>query len=662
MENIFLIIGVFIYIVISFLIGFWKSKGVNLANFVASRNSTGFWAILFSLVGTIVGGGMFFGVGQAGYEAGIVGYVIGACYLVGFFLLGLLIPKIRKIFEKKSYLSMIDMIDGEYKSRKTTIAFAVVNFFIFFFILAAQFLVLGTFLSFFAGIELTYAVLLVAMVIAGLNILIYSVVGGIKKDIATDVFQMIMVIIGSLLLVSILFKASTWESISTLPTVYFSGLGYGPIFLVAAIIFFIPLIFVRFDFWQRILAAKNEKVAKKAFYWAGPITFLFYFIFTTMGMYAKSSGIINSKMATLELISYSFSGVFYVVVILAFLAAVMSTADTALNVASVSFSRLFKKDKWSKYFSNKENDKELLRFVKYSAALIGLCSVFVAFAIPDLVDLLVASFTALLILAPTIFVLIFSKKPNASAAFYSMVFGFITFVSLIFFIPKEAFVAGVFVSILSYLVKDKFFSKKSMKLLLTSTGLSNKNIKEKFIKLFNKDFLETKVLFIVSAAESPEEKWYVRQSKEELLELGIKEENFIIYHKGQKPNKDVLENIDLIYVCGGNTFYLLEGIKNSGLYLDIIEMIKRGVFYIGASAGSIIVTPNIKIAKPWDPNDRNLEDLNALGLVDFAISPHYTKEEEGTIKKIEDDIGIDIKRISDDQAILVIDGKIEIIA
>ncbi len=64
-----------------------------------------------------------------------------------------------------------------------------------------------------------------------------------------------------------------------------------------------------------------------------------------------------------------------------------------------------------------------------------------------------------------------------------------------------------------------------MRLLLTSTGLSNKSIKEKFIKLFNKDFLETKVLFIVSAAESPEEKWYVRQSKEELLELGIKEEN-----------------------------------------------------------------------------------------------------------------------------------------
>ena len=138
MESLLLIIGVITYIIISFAIGLWKSKGINLAGFIASRNSIGFWPILLSLVATIVGGGMFFGIGQMGYEAGIIGYVIGACYIVGFILLGLAIPKIRKLFENKNYLSMIDMVDGEYKSQKTTTAFAVVNFFIFFFILAAQ--------------------------------------------------------------------------------------------------------------------------------------------------------------------------------------------------------------------------------------------------------------------------------------------------------------------------------------------------------------------------------------------------------------------------------------------------------------------------------------------------------------------------------------------
>jgi hypothetical protein len=46
MESLFLIIGVVAYIIISFLIGLWKTKGINLEGFIASRNSIGFWSIL----------------------------------------------------------------------------------------------------------------------------------------------------------------------------------------------------------------------------------------------------------------------------------------------------------------------------------------------------------------------------------------------------------------------------------------------------------------------------------------------------------------------------------------------------------------------------------------------------------------------------------------
>jgi Na+/proline symporter len=85
--------------------------------------------------------------------------------------------------------------------------------------------------------------------------------------------------------------------------------------------------------------------------------------------------------------------------------------------------------------------------------------VIAAFVIPDLVDLLVASFTALLILAPTTFALLFSKRPDADAAFYSITFGFIVFIGLIRFMPKEAFVAGTLVSILTYLLVRRIHRK-----------------------------------------------------------------------------------------------------------------------------------------------------------------------------------------------------------
>lgn len=52
------------------------------------------------------------------------------------------------------------------------------------------------------------------------------------------------------------------------------------------------------------------------------------------------------------------------------------------------------------------------------------------------------------------------KKPNSKAAFYSIVIGFIVFLILIPFIPKESFVPGVIVSVLTYFIVSKFSKKK----------------------------------------------------------------------------------------------------------------------------------------------------------------------------------------------------------
>jgi len=457
-----LLIGVVVYLILSFVVGLWRTKGTNLAGFIASKDSIGFWPILLSLIATIVGGGMFFAVGQIGFEAGILGYIMGACYIIGFSLMALAIPKIRNFFKGKNYLTLIDLVDKEYKSKRTTIAFGIVNFLIYFFTLAAQFLVLGTFLNYFSGIGLGYSILLIAIIIAILNVIIYSVVGGIRKDIATDVFQMIVIILGSLLLISLLIKPSVWNSISALPNIYFTGLGYGTVFLVGIILFFIPILFVRLDFWQRILAAKSDRVAKKAFFTAGFLTFLFYFIFTTIGMYAKSVGITEGKIATISLITQTFSGLSCIVIILAFFAAVMSTADTALNVAAVTFSRIFKRKSWDSYLENQTEDRQLLKFVKISAFLMGIFSVIIAFLIPNIVDLFVAAFSAILILAPATFALLFSKKPNSKAAFWSIVIGFFAFLVLFIFIPKESFVVGILVSIITYFIVAKFSKKQEI--------------------------------------------------------------------------------------------------------------------------------------------------------------------------------------------------------
>ncbi|NUM45357.1 MAG: Type 1 glutamine amidotransferase-like domain-containing protein [Anaerolineales bacterium] len=84
---------------------------------------------------------------------------------------------------------------------------------------------------------------------------------------------------------------------------------------------------------------------------------------------------------------------------------------------------------------------------------------------------------------------------------------------------------------------------------------------------------------------------------------------------------------DLIYLNGGNPFYLLKFARETGT-LDILHMAyQRGITLVGASAGSILFGPDISIAQTFYPhlNLIQLQDLKAANLVGFTILPHYNK-------------------------------------
>ena len=71
-----------------------------------------------------------------------------------------------------------------------------------------------------------------------------------------------------------------------------------------------------------------------------------------------------------------------------------------------------------------------------------------------------------------------------------------------------------------------------------------------------------------------------------ILDLGIKKENIIEYKIGNEIN---LDDYDIIYMMGGNTFYLLDTIRKYNFDKDIISFLEKGKLYIGSSAGSEIL-------------------------------------------------------------------------
>ena len=172
------------------------------------------------------------------------------------------------------------------------------------------------------------------------------------------------------------------------------------------------------------------------------------------------------------------------------------------------------------------------------------------------------------------------------------------------------------------------------KLLLTSAGFTNQKISDEFLKLLNRPTSKTKVIFVPTAAKSEDryeesEVWkYVEESRAELIRTGIKEENIKTLDLDHKIRYEETKGFDIIYVCGGNTFYLLAKAKESGFDNIIKKFVEKGGVYVGVSAGSILTGPDIEITLPWDNNDIGLKDFTALNLTDKIICPHYSEKDK----------------------------------
>ena len=166
------------------------------------------------------------------------------------------------------------------------------------------------------------------------------------------------------------------------------------------------------------------------------------------------------------------------------------------------------------------------------------------------------------------------------------------------------------------------------KIVLTSCGIINDDFKKKFYKLLDKDINTLKVLYITTAmdGEPDSEKTWIEKEKENILNLGIKKENMTEYKIGQSnPN---IFDFDIMYMLGGNTFYLTDMIRKHHFDTQIKDFIKKGKIYIGSSAGSEILGNSITPAIGYDENNVNMTDFTGLKIIDGLIIPHVNRKKE----------------------------------
>lgn len=200
------------------------------------------------------------------------------------------------------------------------------------------------------------------------------------------------------------------------------------------------------------------------------------------------------------------------------------------------------------------------------------------------------------------------------------------------------------------------------KLFLTSAGLP-KETRDYFLKLVSKKPEETTVAFIPTAADPEKDKWFVESDRSELKEIGFQIEEIDLKNENKNSLLKKLSKCDVIYVGGGNTFYLLDWIRKSGFAKIINKLLDDGKIYVGVSAGSIITGPNIEVSgwKHADKNIVNLKDFTGLNLVNFIPFVHYLNEHKKLLEEKAKNNNKPIIALNDKQAVLCINGKYEIV-
>ena len=176
----------------------------------------------------------------------------------------------------------------------------------------------------------------------------------------------------------------------------------------------------------------------------------------------------------------------------------------------------------------------------------------------------------------------------------------------------------------------------------------------------------TNVAFIPTASTVEKITFYVKSGRKALEHLGLTIVDLDISQVSETTMRDTLEKADLVYVTGGNTFFLLQELKRTKADQLLSYLIAQGKPYVGESAGAMILAPSIDYVKAMDSVKKAplLASHEALGVVDFYPVPHvgeFPFKKAGEKIKQEYQSSRTLYPINNHQAIVVLGARIEVV-
>jgi dipeptidase E len=197
-----------------------------------------------------------------------------------------------------------------------------------------------------------------------------------------------------------------------------------------------------------------------------------------------------------------------------------------------------------------------------------------------------------------------------------------------------------------------------MPLLMTSTGFFYKNA----LKTFKDTFLEMneirkqKVSIITTAAREKENNLFAKNAFNDFLKMGFAIDQVHFFDFDSNPVNTLLDST-VVSIIGGNPFYLLHSLRANNGQKILTDLFEKKVYFIGISAGAIILGPSLDLVSTFTPNmnSSGITDLTTLNFSKEYIFPHYNRSDlfgnniEEKIATFERDNNQKVIRLNDDE-------------
>ncbi|UDQ99351.1 sodium:solute symporter family protein [Lentisphaerota bacterium WC36G] len=430
-----------------------KKENNNTNSYFFGSHKLPFWMLSLTFIASWWGGGSAMMMADKGFESGIGAFwVYGMPVLFSTFLMIVMAKVIRNI----NCATQGEMLELRY-GKLCGLICSVITLIFMTLTAASQMVAIGDFFENFLGFSYNFAVIFGTYIV-----LVYSLFGGFRGVVFTDIVQFVFLTTTILIVIGALYFAGgnfscmidVVKNSSNKETFFSFGAGakkYSIYFITFGAAWMIQA-----NVWQRIQATKNATDAVK-------MTTMSFFAYIPLYLLAVITGMLAIAVYTklpkggvvVDVISNHTHPILSVLAFVGLTSAIMSTMDSLINTASL----IFTNDIYKRYINKNANEKKQLSVAMITTFTVTIIGVLISLEIRSILKLswIAADFIATGVFFPLVLGFIF-RRGNNIGAISCMIFGTIyTFIHLLINLKVPHKFLTLFYNVPLEKITDDFF-------------------------------------------------------------------------------------------------------------------------------------------------------------------------------------------------------------